>query len=230
MSCSHSCLRANASSHYARQLTLNDLDAIKALQHEIKATLAADLLQIKGEHELTAYLDGIMGAAFGVFDDDVLSATALIRIPSAEYPNLLPPLPHVPRADCSLHTAFLENAMVAPVARGRGYQRMLVNMRMAHAKAVGIRWGGAGARLGNVISWRNLLASNMAIVAPRVNNGQAVIGLLRPLIDDAMPSSIVNRRLVATNDTDGHLHALESGYIGTRITTTGLVVYQLSVS
>jgi hypothetical protein len=102
-------------------------------------------------------------------------------------------------------------------------------MRVAHAKAVGMRWVGAGSRLGNVISWRNLLASSMAIVALRVNNGQAVIGLLRPLIDDALPSSIVNRRLVATHDTDGHLHALESGYIGTRTTTTGLVVYQLRV-
>jgi GNAT superfamily N-acetyltransferase len=229
MNCNQSCARAATLSHHARQLTLADLDAIKALQREMKATLSADLLQLKREHELTTYLDGTMGAAFGVFDDDVLTAMALIRIPSAEYPNQLPPLPHVPRADCSLHTAFLENAMVAPVARGRGYQRMLVNMRVAHAKAVGMRWVGAGSRLGNVISWRNLLASSMAIVALRVNNGQAVIGLLRPLIDDALPSSIVNRRLVATHDTDGHLHALESGYIGTRTTTTGLVVYQLRV-
>jgi hypothetical protein len=230
MNCNQSCARAAAPSHHARQLTLTDFDAINVLQRELKATLSTDLLQLKEEHELTKYLDGTMGAAFGVFDDDVLSAMALIRIPSAEYPNQLPPLPHVPRADCSLHTAVLENAMVAPVARGRGYQRMLVNMRMAHAKAVGMHWVGAGSRLGNVISWRNLLASSMAIVALRVNNGQAVIGLLRPLIDDALPSSIVNRRLVAAHDTDGHLHALESGYIGTRITTTGLVVYQLSVS
>jgi GNAT superfamily N-acetyltransferase len=230
MNCSHSCLRANAPSHYARQLTLNDLDAVKSLQHEVKVTRSADLIQLKEEHELTAYLDRTIGVAFGVFDDDVLTAMALIRIPSAEYPNLLSPLPHVPKHDCSLHTAFLENAMVAPAARGRGYQRMLVDMRMAHAKAVGMRWVGAGARLGNVISWRNLLASNMAIVALRITNGQAVIGLLRPLIDDTLPSSIVNRRLVAIGDTDGHLHALESGYIGTRLTTTGFVVYQLSVS
>lgn len=229
MSCSHSCLRANARSRYVRQLTLNDLDAIKALQRDVKATLSADLLQLKEEPELTAYLDGIMGAAFGIFDQDILTAMALIRIPSAEYPNLLPPLPHVPRLDCSLHTAVLENAMVKPAARGRGYQRTLVNMRTAHAKAVGMRWIGAGSRLGNIISWRNLLASNMAIVALSVNNGQAVIGLLRPLIDNTLPSSIVNRRLVATHDTDGHLRALESGYIGTRITTTGFVVYQLSV-
>jgi hypothetical protein len=230
MSCSHSCLRANAPSHDARQLTFKDLDAIKALQRDVKATLSADLVQLKEEQELAAYIDGTMGAAFGIFDQDTLTAMALIRIPCAEYPNLLPPLPYVPKLDCSLHTAFLENAMVAPVARGRGYQRMLVNMRMAHAEAVGMRWVGAGSRLGNVISWRNLLASSMAIVALRINNGQAVIGLLRPLINDALPSSIVNRRLVATHDTDGHLHALESGYIGTRITTTGFVVYQLSVS
>jgi ribosomal protein S18 acetylase RimI-like enzyme len=230
MSCSHSCLRANAPSHDVRQLTLEDLDAIKTLQRDLKATLSADLLQLKEEYEITAYLNETMGAAFGVFDDHVLSAMALIRIPSAEYPNLLPPLPYVPKHDCSLHTAFLENAIVAPATRGRGYQRMLVDMRMAHAKAVGMRWVGAGARLGNVISWRNLLASNMAIVALRITNGQAVIGLLRPLIDDTLPSSIVNRRLVAIGDTDGHLHALESGYIGTRLTTTGFVVYQLSVS
>jgi GNAT superfamily N-acetyltransferase len=230
MSCSPSCLRANAPSHDVRQLTLEDLDAIKTLQHDVKATLSAELLQLKEEHELTAYIDGTMGAAFGIFDQDILMAMALIRIPSAEYPNLLPPLPYVPKLDCSLHTAVLENAMVAPAARGRGYQRMLVNMRVSHAKAVGMRWVGAGSRLGNVISWRNLLASGMALVALRVNNGQAVIGLLRPLTDDALPSSIVNRRLVAIHDTDGHLHALESGYIGTRITTTGFVVYQLSVS
>lgn len=230
MSCSHCCACVTTFSHYTRQLTLQDLAAIKELQHEVKTTLAANLLQLKEERELTAYLDGTKGAAFGIFDGDVLSAMALIQIPSAEYPNLLPPLPHVPKLDCSLHTAVLENAMVAPRARGRGYQRTLVNMRMAHAKAVGMRWVGAGARLGNIISWRNLLASGMAIVALRVNNGQAVIGLLRPLTDDALPSSIVNRRLVIMHDTDGHLHALESGYIGTRVTSTGFVVYQLSVS
>jgi GNAT superfamily N-acetyltransferase len=229
---SYSCSRLDAAkfSHYTRQLTLKDLAAIKALQRDVKTMLTADLLQLKEEHELTAYLDGTKGAAFGVFDNDVLSAMALIQIPSAEYPNLLPPLPHVPKLDCSLHTAVLENAMVAPAARGRGYQRMLVNMRVAHAKAAGMRWVGAGSRLRNFISWRNLLASGMAIVALRVYNGQAVIGLLRPLINDALPSSIVNRRLVAAHDADGHLHALESGYIGTRITTTGFVVYQLSVS
>ena len=234
MSSSHSDSRANSSNaailHQARQLTLEDLDAIRVLRRDVKATLSADLLQLKDEHELIAYLNATKGAAFGVFDNNVLSAMALIHIPSAKYPNMLPPLPHLPKLDCALHTAVLENDMVAPGARGRGYQRMLVNMRVAHARASGMRWVGAGSRLGNVISWRNLLASGMAIVALRVNNGQAVIGLLRPLQIDAIQSSIINRRLVAVHDADGHLHALEHGYIGTRLTTTGFVVYQLSVS
>jgi GNAT superfamily N-acetyltransferase len=220
-------LRSGAESAQLRQLNPGDLDAIRRLQRDVRAVLPAGVLQCKDEHELTPYLDGTMGAAFAIFDR-ALQAMALVRVPSAAHHNLLPPLPFVPLENdiATLYTAVLEHAMVHPATRGRGYQRKLVDVRAAHAKAHGMQWLGAGVQLGNVASWRNLLASGLAIVGIRMREGRAYIGLLRPLSENALVSSTADRRLVRADDADAHLRAQEAGYIGTRLTFSGLVVYQ----
>jgi hypothetical protein len=153
-----------------------------------------------------------------------------VRTSMADHPYQSPSFPRVPKEDWPNHAAFLENTLVAPVARGRGFQRALIDMRTAHAKAAGARHVCAGVNLSNEVSWRNLLADGMAIVGIRVANGQAVIGLLKSFDENALRSSITNLRLVAAQDTDGHLDAMERGYIGKRMSTWGYVVYQMGHS
>jgi GNAT superfamily N-acetyltransferase len=228
MSCRNTCLCTRENSQSLRQLSTADVCAIRELQREVNETLPDGFLRFKEEHELIMYLDGRVGAAFGIFDNDELSAMALVRIPNAERPNQLEPLPRiVPKDDFPLHAAILENAMVAPKARGRGHQRALLDARVAYAKAVGMRWIGGGARLGNVVSWRNMLACGMTIVGVRVHSGHAYVGLLLSIEKGVPRSSLTNRRLVPAEDTDAHLRALDAGYVGTQLTSSGFVVYQL---
>jgi GNAT superfamily N-acetyltransferase len=227
MSCSNTCLCTRENPQILRQLSTPDISAIRELQREVNATLPDGFLRFKEEHELTMYLEGGMGAAFGIFENDELLAMALVRIPNAESPYHLEPMPRVPKHDWPMYAAMLENAMVAPKARGRGYQRALLDARAAYAKAAGMRWICGGARLSNIYSWRNLLAGGMIIVGLRVNGGQTLIGLLQSIENDALQSSMTNRRLVRTDDADAHLRALEAGYVGTQLISSGFVVYQL---
>jgi predicted GNAT superfamily acetyltransferase len=213
-----------------RQLVMADFDAVSALQNEVAAATPSGFLRVKTVAEINAFLNGEIGAGFGIFNNTRLLAMGFIRTSMADHPYQGPPFPRVPKEDWPNNSAFLENTIVAPTARGRGFQRALIDLRTAHAKAAGARLVCSGAHLGNKISWRNLLASGMAIVGIRVTNGQAVIGLLKSFDDNALRSSITNLRLVAADDTDGHLDAMERGYIGKRMTTWGYVVYQMSRS
>lgn len=213
-----------------RQLVMADFDAVSALQNEVTAITPSGFLRVKTVAEINAFLDGEIGAGFGIFDNTKLLAMGFVRTSMADHPHHGPPFPRVPEEDWPNNSAFLENTIVAPAARGRGFQRALIDLRTAHAKAAGVRWMCAGVHLANEISWRNLLASGMVIVGIRAANGQAVIGLLKSFDNNALRSSITNLRLVAAQDTDGHLHATERGYIGKRMSTWGFVVYQMSRS
>jgi predicted GNAT superfamily acetyltransferase len=223
-------VRATDDKIIKRQLVMADFDAVSALQNEVAATTPSGFLRVKTVAEINAFLNGEIGAGFGIFDNTKLLAMGFVRSSMADHPYLGPPFPRVPKEDWPNNSAFLENTIVAPMARGRGFQRALIDLRTAHAKAAGARLLCSGVHLGNKISWRNLLASGMAIVGIRITNGQAVIGLLKSFDDNALHSSITNLRLVAADDTDGHLDATERGYIGKRMTTWGYVVYQMSRS
>lgn len=213
-----------------RQLVMTDFEAITALQDEVTASVPTGFLRDKTPEELNAFLSGNIGAGFGVFDNGKLLAMGFVRTSMANHPYQGPPFPRVPKEDWPNHAAFLENTLVAPAARGRGFQRTLIELRTAQAKANGARQVCAGVNLSNEVSWRNLLASGMAIVGIRVANGQAVIGLLKSFDDNVLRSSITNLHLVAAQDTDGHLDAMERGYIGKRMTAWGYVVYQMGRS
>jgi GNAT superfamily N-acetyltransferase len=222
------CSRVAADARIPRLLSISDFDAVVALQREVIASVPTGYVRLKEERELNAYLNGDVGAAFGIFEDDELQASALVRIPNAEHSNSVEPLPRIlPATDWPLHTAILENAMVARAARGRRYQRVLLATRIEYARAVGMRWVGGGARFENVFSWRNMLANGMAIVGLRVHERNAYIGLLRSIKhNDALPVSSRDYRLVATADNSEHMRALRAGYVGTRLTSFGCVVYQ----
>lgn len=213
-----------------RQLVMADFAAITALQNEVAANVPNGFLREKTPDELSAFLNGDTGAGFGIFANTKLLAMGFVRTSMVHHPYQGPPFPRVPKEDWPNHAAFLENTIVAPAARGRGFQRALIDLRTAHAKVAGARLVCAGVSLGNEVSWRNLLASGMVIVGIRVVSGQAVIGLLKSFDDNALRSSYTNLRLVAANDTGGHLDAMERGYLGKRMTTWGYVVYQMGRS
>jgi GNAT superfamily N-acetyltransferase len=228
-------MNSGNAAHYAiddtqspRKLEASNIDAILALQHKVNIDLPVGFVRFKDELELLAYLDGKLGAAFGIFNEGELTAMALARIPSVKHPHQLEPLPRIlPKEDWPLHTAICESAMVAPEARGRGYQRMLLDARIAYAKSVGMRWIGGGSRLDNVISWRNMLMNGMTLVGVRIHQGQAFMGLLQSIEKkDALATSFADFRLVSAEDADEHLRALEAGYVGTAMTPFGAVIYQ----
>jgi GNAT superfamily N-acetyltransferase len=209
-----------------RRLSIADLDAILALQSAVGVSLPSGFVRFKDETELVCYLNGDLGAAVGIFDKDELSATALVRIPSVEHPNRLEPFPRIlPQQEWTLHTAILENAMVAPKARGRGYQRALLDARVAHARAAGMKWIGGGARLNNLISWRNMLARGMTIVGMRFHEGHAFVGLLQSF-ESVLCGSFTDFRLVPTENAAEHVRALDAGYVGTQLASSGIVIYQ----
>jgi hypothetical protein len=97
------------------------------------------------------------GVAYGPFEDGKLQATALLRLPSLTRPNTqLTPFPRVPREDWALSAAFLENTIVHPRVRGRGFQHLLIDACFKHARAVRMKWVCSGVHLKNEISWANL--------------------------------------------------------------------------
>jgi ribosomal protein S18 acetylase RimI-like enzyme len=149
--------------HVGRQLRSQDLRDILALEDEIAKGLPPGYIREKSPDALRGYLDGTRGAAYGIFADGRLEATSLLRLPSTVYPNTeLTPFPRVPRQDWPFSAAFLENMIVHPRARGRGYQRLLVDACFKHARAARMNWVGSGVHLKNHVSWANLLSKSSA--------------------------------------------------------------------
>jgi GNAT superfamily N-acetyltransferase len=209
-----------------RRLSAADLDAVDALQRQVGADLPAGFMRSKGEHELMAYLDGTHGRAYGIVGQGAVWAMALLRIPSPLCPNPGPPFPRVPATDWPRHAALLENAMVHPRMRGRGLQRALTDVRIAYARAAGMRWVCAGVHFDNLASWRNLLANGMRITDSRERFGRPLLALLRPFDEMALPSNPGDRRWVRAQDAAGHRSALQAGYLGVGFTPDRCVVYQ----
>jgi ribosomal protein S18 acetylase RimI-like enzyme len=207
-------------------LTPDDLMRMLRLQLVIGMHSPPGFFRAKSERDLYAYLDGTAGRAFGVVQGEELLATALLRIPGPERPNAGPPFPHVPVVDWPRHAAFLENAMVHPSARGRGYQRLLLEARFSHAAECGMRWVCAGVHLKNSVSWSNLLAQGMLIAGLRLDSGYPVLGLLGTVNAHGLPVNLVDQMHVSSYDHLQHQAALQNGYVGARLAPNGAVVYQ----
>jgi GNAT superfamily N-acetyltransferase len=210
-----------------RQLRSQDLRDILALEDEIAKGLPQGYIREKTPDELRGFLDGTRGAAYGIFEESKLQATSLLRLPSPAHPNTqLTPFPRVPREDWPLSAAFLENMVVHPRARGRGYQRLLIDACLKHARAVRMKWVCSGVHLKNQVSWANLLIKGMAIVGIRFDPGYPVIGLLKAINAPELVSDPRCQMIVPAQDADAHNAALTDGYVGARLATDGSVVYQ----
>jgi hypothetical protein len=217
-----------AASPRVRRLTRRDLPAIVALQRAVGIGLPDGFVRTKSEPELHGYLDGTSGIACGIDDDGTLAAMSLLRVPSTATPNPsgAPPFPRVPPADWGLHTCMLEAAVVLPAARGRGYQRAMLEARRAHGQAAGMKWICAGVQLRNLVSWSNLLGGGMAIVGMRHDLGAPLLALLGSLVGRDLDTDPGDCRAVALKDAEGHRAALDGGYIGVRLASFGSVIYQ----
>jgi GNAT superfamily N-acetyltransferase len=211
-----------------KQLATADLADVVDLQAEVTAGLPAGFVWAKDEDRLRGYLDGRLGAAYGIVEGAALVAMALLRLPDPAHPNPGPRLRLVPEEDWPLRACFLENAMVRPAARGRGHQRALIEARLAHAASTGTRWACTGVRLRNAASWANLLAKGMVIADSRLDLGPPILGLLVPLQDPkALALDANDRRSVDARDHAGHRRALEAGYVGVRASADrAAVTYQ----
>ena len=209
-----------------RRLTTDDTAAVVGLQAAVLAGLPPGFLFPKDEVEFRAYLDGALGGAWGVVDDGALVAASLLRVPAESRPNAPPRFRLVPEEDWPLHACFLQNTMVLPVARGRGYQRALLDARLSHAAAIGMRWVGAGISLQNRVSWANLLARGMVVADIRLDLGHPIIGLLRASDPSALASDASQQRVVGASGPAQHHAALQDGYVGVRLAPDQSVIFQ----
>lgn len=209
-----------------RQLAMPDLLDMLDLEGAVALNLPDGFIRAKDDGEVHGYLDGTLGAAYGVVDDGGLSALSLLRLPSAAHANGgSAPFPRVPVQDWPLHAAFLENTMVRRSARGRGYQRMLLDARIEHAERAGMKWLCAGVHLDNMVSWANLTAKGLVIVGIRFDMGYPIIGLLKGVGSQALESDANDHVLVPVGDAKRHEAALDAGYVGVR-PIGDTVVYQ----
>lgn len=214
-----------------RKLTLADLTRIVQLQQAVTAELPPGYIFPKTESDLGTYLDGTLGVAYGVFEKDALAASSLLRIPSKTHPNdTSMPFPLVPAEEWALHAGGLGNTLVLPAARGRGYQRALIDARISHAAAAQMRWICAGVHIGNSASWINLLSKGMAIVGMRTDFGYPLIGLLRNATGVPFALDADDCVVVPAYDAAQHQAALQDGYVGVRITSNRTVRYYRSAS
>lgn len=219
-------MRSTMNDPLVRQLSIADLPAMIRLRAVVAAGLPNGFLWPKTESQLGTYLDGTAGAAFGIDDDQGLAALALLRLPGDAPPDLHPRFPVIPDEDWPRRACALESTVVSPAARGRGYQRALVDARMAHATSLRMRWACAGVRLENAVSWANLLARGMAIVGIRFDPGYPIVGLLRPLAPHALRLEPNDRVSVGAADPSRHQAALERGYVGVRLDADRAVIYE----
>jgi GNAT superfamily N-acetyltransferase len=209
-----------------RQLAMPDMLDVFDLEGSVAALAPEGFIRPKDDGEVHGYLDGTLGAAYGVVDGMGLSAVSLLRLPSEAHANAgLTPFPRVPAADWQQGAAFLENTMVRRAARGRGYQRMLLDARIEHAERAGMRWVCSGVHLDNVVSWSNLMAKGMAIVGIRFDPGYPVIGLLKGFQAGALASDHNDHVLVPLADAKRHEMVIDAGYVGVR-PIGDTVVYQ----
>lgn len=213
-----------------RPLQATDLDAVLALQGAVHGTVPPGFLRGRSREAWRRALAGAGEPAWGVFEHDVLQAAALLRLPEPARPNIGPPFPGVPDADLPLRAAFLENALVAEAARGRGLQRALIDVRLAQAEAAGMHWACAGVRLGNVASWRNLLACGLVIGGIRREPEADVLAMRRGFGPAAVHTDRHDAGRVPAGDAAGHERALRCGYLGVAVDGDGAVVYQRALA
>lgn len=203
-----------------------DLPAMVRLRAVASAGLPGGFLWPKTESQLGAYLDGTASTAFGIDGDRDLAAMALLRLPGDDPPDLHPRFPVIPDEDWPRRACALESTVVSPAVRGRGYQRALIDARLAHAASTRMRWACAGVRLENAVSWANLLARGMVIVGIRFDPGYPIVGLLRPLDPQALRSEPNDRVAVGACDSSRHQAVLERGYVGVRLAADRAVIYE----
>lgn len=219
-------MRSTTNDPPVRRLSTADLPDVVRLRAVAAAGLPGGFLWPKTEDQLGAYLDGTAGAAFGIDGGRDLAAMALLRVPGDDPPSPHPRFPLVPDEDWPRRACGLESTVVSPEARGRGYQRALIDARLAHAASTRMRWACAGVRLENAVSWANLLARGMVIVGVRFDSGYPILGLLRPLGPQALRSEPNDRVAVGADDPSGHQAALGGGYVGVRLAGDRLVIYE----
>src|SRR5262249_17040541 len=148
-----SAMDSSMDSTLVRRLAPDDLTKILELQQVVTARLSTGFLRLKSETDLRAFLDGTRGVAYGMMEGSALSALSLRRVPDRNHRTQGPPFPLVPAEDWPLSACLLENTMVRPAARGRGFQRRLFDVRISHAASARMRWICAGVHLSNVVSW-----------------------------------------------------------------------------
>lgn len=205
------------------RLYADDLSHLVALQAAICTEMPEGYLQPRSAHQLGEFLAGQGGIAFGLRQEGQLLAAGLLRLPGPQGVRLT--FPGVPPHDWPGAAALAEGALVAPVARGLGLQRRLLDRRAAAAAGRRRRWLCAATHLENGASWRNLLRAGFRLVGIRDLASFTQIAFLRPLSTGTFVLEERIDRRVSARDATGHAEALAAGLVGTALDGEGLITY-----
>jgi GNAT superfamily N-acetyltransferase len=225
---------------HLRTLTLADLNEVLHLQQIAIAGLPAGFVRPRSAPDLAGFLDGRHGIAIGITEREALVAMSLLILPDGKTPseNLDAEIEkrgvtlaaglraRLSQEDWGFAACFLANDLVHPAARGRGYHRLMIEARLKHAAAAGMKWAFAGVHLKNTASWQNLLVSGMAAVMVSPDPRHPLLGLLRGLGAQALATDASASIFVSATDAAQHQAALQRGFIGAHRGPEGAVVYR----
>lgn len=198
---------------FIRRLNHGDLQQVLKLQSDSLANLQKGTIHPKSEVEIIQYLNGSVGVVFGIEKKSVIIAFSILQTPNIENPNRGLKFKIIPNDDWLYHTCFIENTIVDKNFQGRGFQKLLIDIRISVAIDKGMKWICAGVKFDNIKSWKNLLSKGMAIVDFRKDRGYLTLGLAQKLNQEPL-TLYTEQKIVALDDEGAHQNALSEGFVG----------------
>lgn len=144
-----------------RRLGTEHLPAIIGLHHKVLALLPTKNLAACETDGFFADHIATCGHIYGAFRDDTLMAYSVLGLPRRDDPNF--GVDHNLLPGQLAGVAHIDGVSVAPEWRGQGWQRKMINHRLAAALAAGRFIALSTVAPGNVPSLRSLLSCGLTI-------------------------------------------------------------------
>jgi len=213
-----------------RKLILDDLSEIKEIQSVILKSSGSEFIYPKSEEHFLNCIYSNSSTVFGLVIDKKIVAIGVLNIQRENQRNKASRFKIIPDEEWRYHSCFIESAMVLPEYRGIGFQKRLIDVRIAAAINAGKKWLCAGVKFRNYGSWKNLLSKGFIIVGYRLERDHLIFGLTRKLTEIDLQFDCGTYTIVALSDEQGHRDALDNGLFGIDLTVNGSrisVIYKL---
>lgn len=198
---------------FIRRLNENDLQQVLKLQSNSIANLKKGTIHPKSEVEIIQYLNGNSGLVFGIERQSMIIAFSILQIPTVENPNSGLKFKVIDQEDWLHRTCFIENTIVDKNFQGKGFQKLLIDIRISIAINKSMKWVCAGVKFDNIKSWKNLLSKGMVIADFRKDRGYFTLGLTQK-INQAPLTFSTEQKIVPLDNETAHQNAISDGFIG----------------